>query len=166
MRTTLPLIATIALTSFAFAQSTQPTTKPAQNLAPADAVLDRMLKPGGTTAVPLKPATQKIVDKTGKIAADIAVLREGSLVVDRTGRLTRSADGTGYEFSFDADGKAMQDAPMGVLPNLNLANMESAIAAVSRDLRFRVTGTVTEYRGKNYILLDKAVVLQDVTNPF
>ena len=94
------------------------------------------------------------------------MIREGSYVVDRTGRLTKSADGQQWEFTFDADGKTMQDPPLPILPNLNLAAMESAVSTASRDLRFRVTGMVTEYKGKNYILLEKVVVVPDVTQQF
>jgi hypothetical protein len=39
--------------------------------------------------------------------------------------------------------------------------MENATKAQSRDLRFRVTGMVTEYGGRNYILLEKVVVVPD-----
>jgi hypothetical protein len=46
-----------------------------------------------------------------------------------------------------------------ILPNLKLAAMEGAAAVSTRDTRFRVTGTVTEYRGRNYIMLEKVVVI-------
>jgi hypothetical protein len=41
--------------------------------------------------------------------------------------------------------------------------MEDAANAINRDLRFRITGMVTEYRGRNYVLLEKAVVVPDAT---
>ncbi|MGH7214409.1 MAG: hypothetical protein ACREIT_06570, partial [Tepidisphaeraceae bacterium] len=95
-----------------------------------------------------------------------AVMREGTFLVDRTGRLTRSADGQQMEFTFDADGKSLRDPPVIILPNLKLMAMEDAVSGSSRDLRFRITGVVTEYRGRNYVMLEKVVVVPDVTQQF
>ena len=91
----------------------------------------------------------------------MSVMRQGSFVVDRTGRLTRSGDGQQYEFTFDADGKSMKDPPVVILPNLKLMAMENAVSGSNRDLRFRITGMVTEYRGRNYVLLEKVVVVPE-----
>ena len=88
------------------------------------------------------------------------------VVRDRTGRLTRSPDGQLMEFTFDSDGQSLQDPPMVILPNLKLMAMENAVSGSSRDLRFRITGQVTEYKGRNYILLEKVVVVPDVTQQF
>ena len=48
---------------------------------------------------------------------------------------------------------------MIILPNMRLTMMENAIAQQNRDLKFRVTGMVTEYHGRNYILLEKVSVM-------
>jgi hypothetical protein len=79
--------------------------------------------------------------------------------VNKLGRLTKSVDGSGSEFTFIADAGALQDPPMKVLPNLKLGVMEDSIETANKDLVFRVTGMVTEYRGRNYILLEKVVVV-------
>ena len=63
--------------------------------------------------------------------------------------------------TFEADGKALKDPPVVVLPNLKLQLMEDQIKQTNRDLKFRVTGMVTEYRGRNYVLLDKVVVVSE-----
>jgi hypothetical protein len=60
----------------------------------------------------------------------------------------------------------MQDPPVVVLPNLNLMKMESVTGGMSRDLRFRITGEVTEYRGRNYILLRKWIVVSEAEKQF
>jgi hypothetical protein len=70
------------------------------------------------------------------------------------------------EFSFEADGETLRDPPLIVLPNLKLMAMENAVQASRRDLRFRITGMVTEYRGRNYILLEKVVVVPDTVQQF
>ena len=66
------------------------------------------------------------------------------------------------EFTFESDGKTLQDPPLIILPNLKLMAMERASEALrDRDVRFRVTGMLTEYKGRNYVLLDKVVVVPE-----
>lgn len=161
--------------SAAGAQTTKPTTKPAKSGADAPApesLLNSMLKPpekSGRVLPPL-PDTTKVDATVGNAVAPnpplVRLIREGSSIVDRVGRLTKSADGQQWELSFEADGKTMQDPPLIILPNLNLAAMEAAVTGASRDLRFRVTGMVTEYKGRNYILLEKVVVPPDGVQQF
>jgi hypothetical protein len=166
----LPAVLSIVclLSTYACAQTTQPA-KPAGN----EATIQSLLKPAGPTVRPLPPvADAPAIDATsGKgavapTAPQITVVREGSFLVDRTGRLQRSADGQQMEFHFDTDGKTLKDPPVVVLPNLKLMQMENAVTGSSRDLRFRITGMVTEYRGRNYVLLEKVVVVPDAVQPF
>jgi hypothetical protein len=180
----LPL-APLAAPSLASAQqagpSTRPASAPATRPAPgspqamsADQMLSQMLRPGPTTAPrPLQvPNDQPAIDKTSGSGAmkpqapPVSVLREGTFVPDRVGRLTRSADGSQAEFTFESDGKALRDPPIIILPSLKLMAMENAVAGANRDFRFRVSGTVTEYKGRNYILLEKVEVIPDVAQQF
>jgi hypothetical protein len=146
----------------AYAQTTQP-------VEPARDVLNDMLRPTGqTSARPLQPAGgTPAVDATsgsGAVAPgapQLNVMREGSYIVDRVGRLTKSSEGQGWEFAFEADGQALKDPPVVVLPNLKLMLMEDQLKETRRDLKFRVTGMVTEYRGRNYVLLEKVVVVSE-----
>ncbi len=147
--------------------TTRPTGKSAEEM------LDQLLKPTGD-APPAQPATDVQsggIDATSgaAVAPDaptVTVMREGTDIVNRVGRLTRSADGQQWEFTFESDGRTMLDPPLIVLPNLTLMRMESAITGTSRDLRFRITGEVTEYRGRNYILLRKQMVVSDAVKQF
>ena len=41
-----------------------------------------------------------------------------------------------------------------------------AVTGSNRDLKFRITGMVTEYKSRNYILLEKAMVESDTGNQF
>ena len=50
---------------------------------------------------------------------------------------------------------------MILLPNLTLMMVQDELKNSSRDVRFRVSGVVTEYVGRNYLLLNKAVVVAD-----
>jgi len=164
MRRSHLFAATIALAGsmvLAVAQTTQP--------APARDVLNNMLKPAGPDqARPLQPiAGPAIIDATTGVAAvapnapQLTVMREGSYVVDRTGRLKKGVDGQSWELTFEADGKALKDPPVLVLPNLKLQLMEDQLKETRRDLKFRVTGMVTEYRGRNYVMLDKVIVISE-----
>ncbi len=154
------------------APSTQPTAG-GKSLS-ADQMLSQMLKaPPSGVAKPLAPVAQPpAADRTSGAGAvkpeapAVNVMREGTFLVDRTGRLTRTADGNSAEFTFEADGKTLRDPPVVILPNLSLMKMEDAVKSNSRDLRFRITGMVTEYRGRNYVLLEKVVVIPDVLQQY
>ena len=142
----------------------KPATQPVPN---PDQLMNSMLKGDKDKPKDLPPLNNKpTVDATAAKAVApnapaVKVMREGSFIVDRVGRLNKSADGSQWELSLEADGKNMQDPPLIILPNLNLAAMEQAINGASRDLKFRVTGVLTEYKGRNYILLEKVVVPPD-----
>jgi hypothetical protein len=161
----------IAATSSAQTTRPAPTTRAATRSA-QDA-LSQMLKPSAQAAQPLKPVpgTSGMIDITGgpnaipPDASTGAVMREGTFIVDRVGRLTRSTEGRQMEFTFDADGRNMTDPPVILLPNQNLMKMEAAVSGNRQDLRFRITGEVTEYNGRNYVLLQKVSAVPDVLQP-
>ena len=162
------LLTVLLLAPVALAQ-TQPATQPQSSGAqsPGD-VLNEMLKPGAADKVkPLQPVAGTVmIDRTtsnpvAPNARPLTLMREGSYVVDKTGRMTKSADGLNWEFTFEADQSNMTDPPVVLLPCLKLMMMQDQIKSASRDLRFRVTGMVTEYMGRNYLLLDKVVVVSD-----
>jgi hypothetical protein len=147
--------------------ATQPSTRPAA--LPADQLLSQMLRPNEAAARPLNPQPSGDVrdatsgsGATSPNAPAVPLLREGTFIVDRTGRLaSRSGDAGVPEFIFDADGRALRDPPLLILPNLKLQTMEDAGKSQNRDLRFRITGVVTEYRGRNAILVEKVVVIPE-----
>jgi len=164
-------------------------TAPATTRPSADAVLDRLLGPSDSIARPIAPQPRPGPAASGADAAPTVssgvspglspgvspglssgigaagastgtIQREGTFVVDRMGRLSRSADGRTWEFAFESDGVALSDPPVVLIPNLKLMSMEDAISAANQDLRFRVTGMLTEYRGRNHLMLEKVVVVQ------
>ena len=146
------------------APATQPTTDSATS---PEQLLDKMLKSPPAVPKPLQPTIDApALDKTsgsGKSAVapntpPVGLQREGTFIFDRVGRLTRSPDGSQAEFTFESDAKTLKDPPVIILPNLKLMTMEDAVKATNRDLRFRITGMLTEYRGRNYLLLEKVLV--------
>jgi hypothetical protein len=180
MRRLFCLILSLILAPIALAQSkpaaTQPTTRPAGSgvqAVPPGQLLDSLLKPSSAAGQPLQPIQEGPAPDatTGKnaiapAAPQLNLVREGTYIPDRTGRLTHSADGQTAELTFDADGKALKDPPMIILPNQKLMQMENAVTGNSRDLKFKITGVVTEYKGRNYILLERVVAIPDVAQQF
>jgi hypothetical protein len=174
----IAVVLTLFPAAFAHAQAS-PTTKPTAGAKPttkplpAGQVMDSMLKPMPNAGQPLQPIPDapRVDTSSGQAAVapaapKVNLVREGTFIVDRAGRLTKSADGLNMELTFDSDGQSLQDPPLIILPNLNLMSMEDAVTSGSRDLKFRVTGVITEYHGRNYILLDKVVVVPDPTAQF
>lgn len=141
----------------------QSPTAPSPTAPTASPEFDRLLGSGDSPS-PLRPQSGPGVDASGSVAPDAPVLqlkREGSFVIDRLGRLIKSADGKGWEFTLDADGQSLQDPPLRVLPNIKLMLMEDQLESAGRELRFRISGMLTEYRGRNHVLIEKVVVITD-----
>jgi hypothetical protein len=161
-------LATIGL-FFAATAALGQATRPAGSSSPQD-VLDRVLQPPRPVAQPLQPEAAPPRKDNSSIRTVAPgsepqnLIREGTYLVDRVGRLTRTADGQN-ELTLEGDGRSMKDPPLVILPNLKLQEMEKYIQNTSRDLRFRVTGQVTEYSGRNYLLMDKVVVVPDQLPP-
>ena len=145
----------------ATAPATHPATQPATASRPsADAALSNLLKtPTAAPVVPpatLPSAPEVVPAATGAAPTQPAVnrLREGQPIWNRVGRLVKDDAGHGYMFAFDADGKAMQDPPMALLPCRMLEQMEAASDLGTKPVKFRVSGQVTEYHSKNYLLVN------------
>ena len=149
-----------------------PASRPASQPSPDD-VLGNMLKPRRTSGErELVPTEPPAVDKKtgpGSVAPNaptLTVLREGTPIINRVGRLTLGSDGAPSEFVFESDGQALRDPPVLLVPNLKLMIMEDVSRGNTREPRFRVSGVVTEYRGRNYLLLDKVYVLNAVNQQY
>ena len=170
----LLLLPAAALPAAAIAQTTRPdnsaaaaATAPAPAQPPsADQLLNQMLRPTDSDKNQVLQPSSPSPTTNSDATASSGILREGTDIVDRTGRLSKSPDGSQEQFVFESDGRALADPPVYILPNLKLMQMEEYLQAANHDLRFRITGTVTEYHGHNYILLEKVVVVQDQNQEF
>lgn len=136
----------------------------AQQPQPADQSSAAQGSQATSALTPLNSAPSPSV--VGGAADTTPLVQEGTDIVDRIGHMRKTEDGQNDEFDFDSDGHALKDAPMILLPNGELMMMERAAGAANHDLRFRVTGTVTEYHGHNYLLLEKFIVVQDLEQQF
>jgi hypothetical protein len=154
-------------------QTPHPTTRPGNQSA--EEMLRQMLQPQGEAAQPLKPAEggtpgqddSDIVEARADTSAPTGqpLVREGTPLLDRLGRLTPSADGKRMEFTLESDGRTLADPPMVLLPNRKLMQLEDRLRTSYRDLKVTVSGEVTEYRGRNYLLLSRWTVVSDVVQP-
>jgi hypothetical protein len=142
-----------------------PTTQPTRTSDP-DQMLKQLLTPARPTVRPLEPVPDaQAFDRISTMAVGAKpeprpLVREGEIIPQRVGRLTRTAEGQ-PEFTFDADAQTFQDPPMIILPNQKLEQMENRSKDMARDLRFRISGIVTEYRGRNYILIETVSILSE-----
>ena len=117
------------------AQEKLPTTRSSENSTTRPSSVLEPLKEG--TTQPAVPDAQ---------------FREGTFLVDQLGNMAHNKKGEPI-FMFEKGGKTVQ---LTLMANSNLARMEDAAAGAEKS--FRVTGMMTEYRGKNYLLVDRVVM--------
>ena len=86
---------------------------------------------------------------TGMVARQ-SLLPDGSPLVERPGRLVSSPDG--WVFAFEADRPDYPEPPMALLLNMNTQLMVEASAQGATGLVFLVSGEVTSFSGRNYLL--------------
>jgi hypothetical protein len=92
----------------------------------------------------------------------LAPLLEGTPLVNRPGRLV--ASGSWWTFVFESGDLQAPEAPMKVLPNLNLELMVQVHELGAPGLVFVVSGDVTAHQGENYLLARMALQRPDLGN--
>ena len=80
-----------------------------------------------------------------------APLREGAMIVDRRGHLTRGGGGA-WVFVFDADAEGLADPPAVVLPCQLLERMQQEARNAGNIAPMLITGRLFEYHGRTYVL--------------
>ena len=148
-----------------------PATRPSQRSA--EDMLRQMLQPQNQAVQPLKPIPNEPppIDNTSGVAAVMPgastqpTKPDGTPILDRVGRLTRTADGKFLELTLDSDGTDLQDPPMLLLPNHKLQQLEDLVNNIYADIRIRVSGDMTEYRGRNYLLITRWTQVPDIALP-
>ena len=120
---------------------------------------------GGPSAKPLKP-----IDPAFQSASEELNVGErpqpkyrqpeqNSILVDRPGRLMRTAAGNGWVFQFrPMPNEKLPLRPMELLPCTLLEEMEKELAAGGPGTVFIINGEVANYRGNRYLLVTKALV--------
>jgi len=125
-------------------------------------------KPGVETARPTNPTAPGRAPNppaAGAQRARIAdpgktrLLREGTFLVSRQGRVVRSAGGE-WLFAFDSDtqGLATNDPTMVIMPCEKLMGIERIAEKHGEDISYTMTGQVFVYNGRNYLLPTNYIV--------
>jgi hypothetical protein len=93
---------------------------------------------------------------------DVAHPGRGQSVVDRTVILLPTAEGKWTEVVFESDNHG-QEPPLRALPCGELAKAERINSDRPHEsVRFKVSGVITEYKGKRYLLIRKALERRDM----
>lgn len=100
---------------------------------------------------PQDPGTGATQPEAGKDASGQPLLLEGTLLVERPGRLVIEGDRAKFVLQAGADSQATQS--LEILPNQLLEAMEREAQGGMGD--FIVTAEVTRYRDRNYLILRK-----------
>ncbi len=82
-------------------------------------------------------------------------LEQDSILADRSAFLVKQDDGR-LVFVLDAFGRNVRPVSLRLLPCEVLELAEQRQSAVPESVRFKIAGIVTKYKGKNYLLLQKA----------
>jgi hypothetical protein len=137
--------------------------------ASAQAVLENLLgnrqAPAAPAPVPPAGATSAAEVRGNAVAPNqpaVNRLPEGGFIWNRVGRLTKDEKSGEWLFVFDADGKNLKDPPMGMVPSRMLMAMQKASDNGTKATKFRVSGEVTEYEGKNYLYVKDQRIVQDL----
>lgn len=135
-------------------QSTQPASLPQIPASQRAAVRDvrqldiyRKLLRERDAEQPLLPTAEHPTDSTESAVGGLLI--EGTMLVQKSGRLIREADRSLFEF----DALGVRGAP-STIELVRNGLLETAESAAERGTdQFTVTAEVTRYRGRNYLIL-------------
>jgi len=147
-----------------------PSESPAEAPIPADlrAALQSIPRTHSLSATPEKEPEQPAESPKEEGFAiggySPAIWRDGHMVVDRVGRIVFDPELQCWLFAFETDANSMAEPPVIIHPSRLLEVMENVVERSGRSSLFRVTGQVTKYQGKNYLLLRKMLLVYDMGN--
>lgn len=125
----------------------KPATNPNSPATPTPTPFPSTPAAGGAVT----PAGAPVPTATSVGAGGSRLLREGTFIASRRGRMTRSSDGQ-WTMVFDADRSGKAEPPMTLMPCLNLQAMEKLAERGGESLSFTVSGQVFVYKGRNHLL--------------
>ncbi len=91
-------------------------------------------------------------ETVGEVEKDLA---QDTILADRTGFITTLNDGRSI-FTFDALGRNTQRRSLELLPCRGLEIAQNKLAGSGEKLRFKVAGVLTQYKGRQFLLLQRA----------
>ena len=143
--------------------ASRPGPSPADAQTHADAVIKALMSERAKRPVlPNAPSSRPAVRPAAAAPAEIIQplpMPPGSMIVDRVGRLVRNEAAGWWTFRFESEKQHLYEAPLRVLPNRHLEAMETILEkSATPGLRFLVTGEVTQYHQRRYLLIRKKLV--------
>ena len=117
---------------------------------------------GVQRSAPRTTVSESAIPTNALRPVDRKLMPDGARIIDRAGRLTR--DGDYLTFTFESRGEGPVEVPLRLLPNRLLEDMEVVAEGGRRSIVFVVSGEVTEYRGVNYLMLQKLLMRPDLGN--
>jgi hypothetical protein len=132
-------------------------TPPSPDMRAEDLIKELESRRGGPRAVdPAARPERAAADAQGndETANEVKGLStEGTVLILRRGRLIRRPGEEGrFAFSFDNGPGAAAPAPMTLLPCGELQQLEGLAATRGEELVYKISGRVTVYQGRNYLL--------------
>lgn len=121
------------------------------------AALTGALAPKGADDDARRAPSDGTLAKSAPPQANLRV-REGTEIVDQLGHFRTTG---GRVIFFTDDGKRRYVG----LENLNLERIARTLADGPQPLQWRVTGTITEYRGANFLLVRRAILKGGMPSP-
>ena len=97
------------------------------------------------TAKPIPDLPQPLGD------VQLPALREGSFIWNRPGRLLFNDPLQEWIFVFQSDGEGLAEAPLIMLPCRLLQRMQTRSAHQGTEIKFRVSGKITQFKGRDYL---------------
>ncbi len=131
-------------------------------LTPKEGVAQPIVRPNLPNSVRPTTISPEGQPRNAIVPVDTKLLPDGYRVVDRPGRLQREGDY--WIYAFESRSTRQVEAPMRLLPNRALEDMEITSAGGTRGVVFLVSGEVTEYHGVNYLLVQKMLIRPNLGN--
>lgn len=133
------------------AETPAPATNPPAPVNPADQIMKDLEQSARNREGADANANKAPRATNGTEIPTAKLLREGTFVTSKRGRMTRAGSGD-WQISFDADAEGRIDPPMGLMPCMNLQAMEKLVEKGGDSVTFTISGQVFLYKGKNYLL--------------
>jgi len=90
--------------------------------------------------------------------------KDGQIIKNRLGRLILNVMEQRFMFVFESDADTLAEPPVYIHPNAYLEDMENKLRNSARSIQFRVSGVISNYQGKSFILLRKELVVPPRSN--
>ena len=142
--------------------ATAPAEARGQTSATADTIISRLMRdrPGRPVILPIQPLGRARPEKSVAPAVmERPSVERGRMVVDRRVRVLPEQAAGWWEARFESD-NTLLEPPIRLLPCVKLAGAERIAAASGGGLR--VSGVITHYRGRAYLLLRKVLPAREM----